>query len=66
MRRHDSGNEQSDTALNVKSTKRESGAAVRSEEISDITVDESMYQSIERELTEVGSENLLKGRVRTQ
>ena len=66
MQRQESGHEQSDTAPKLKSTERESSEVVHSEEVSDTTVDESMHQSIDRELAEAGSENLLKGRVRIE
>ena len=66
IQRRDSSNDQSEAARNLKSTAIENSEAALSEEVSNTTADESMHQSIERELAEVGSENLLKGRVRTE
>lgn len=63
---YESGNEPSDTVTVGKGAVREGGDTVRSEAVSDTTVDETMHQSIERELADVGSENLLKGQVRTE
>lgn len=66
MQRPDSGDDKSDTVRNVRNTVKDTSVTALCEEVSDTTVDESMHQSIERELADSGSENLLKGSVRTE
>ena len=66
MQRLDGSNDEPGTVPKAGSRAIEDSEAALSEEVSNTTVDESMHQSIERELAEAGSENLLKGNVRTE
>lgn len=66
IQRRGSSKDKPETARNVESTVNTTNEAARSEEVSDTAVDKSMHQSIERELAAAGSENLLKGGIRTE